>query len=179
MNGMNLHPGIPRTRAADFKAAALTHLPGAGETTLNLRPSRPAAALRRPRTSFNCSRTAASARWTLGYKPELAKRHGQKSFRHQGGRHQRGPVMKCPFGWKQHGQCALVSDVFRTGPVMDDLAFLMAMASETNVHDRQLYAEHGVPRTRLSVSGGWGRMAWAHHDNLPRFCFAGPARVAL
>src|SRR2546425_6011345 len=71
---------------------------------------------------------------TFDYKPELAKRHGQKvDFGIQAAvTSVPGAVMKSPFKWKQHGQCGRwVSDVFpNVAECVDDLAFLMAMASK-------------------------------------------------
>src|SRR5947208_13205319 len=71
---------------------------------------------------------------TFDYKPELAKRHGEKvDFGIPAAvTSPAGPVMKSPFAWKQHGQCGRwVSDVFpHLAKCVDDLAFLMAMASK-------------------------------------------------
>src|SRR5437764_14980482 len=68
---------------------------------------------------------------TFDYKPELAKRHGEKvDFGIQAAvTSVPGAVMKSPFKWKQHGQCGRwVSDVFpNVAECLDDLAFLMAM----------------------------------------------------
>src|SRR5688572_10920564 len=76
---------------------------------------------------------------TFDYKPELEKLHGQKF---DPGAHVEaatsvpGKVMKSPFEFKQHGQSGRwVSSVFpHLGTCVDDMAFLMAMASKTNVH---------------------------------------------
>src|SRR5262249_411247 len=74
---------------------------------------------------------------TFEYKPELIKRHGQK-FEPGGGvkveavTSTPGAVMKSPFEFKQHGQCGRwVSSVFpQLAKCLDDLAFLMAIASK-------------------------------------------------
>src|SRR5438270_12497295 len=70
---------------------------------------------------------------TFDYKPELEKRHGQRvdvglKATATG---TPGPLMKSPFRWKQHGESGRwVTDVFpRISGSVDDLAFLMAMAS--------------------------------------------------
>src|SRR5438067_4055509 len=75
---------------------------------------------------------------TFDYKPELEKRHGQSvdvglKATATG---TPGPLMKSPFAWKQHGQCGRwVTDVFpHLAGSVDDLAFLMAMRSKSNVH---------------------------------------------
>lgn len=112
---------------------------------------------------------------TFDYKPELEKRHGQKvDFGIKAAvTSLPGPVMKCPFKWKQHGQCGRwVSDVFpNIAGCVDDLAFLMAMASKTNVHGPASYMQNtgfllpGFPCMGAWVSYGLGHLA----DNLPTF----------
>ncbi len=112
---------------------------------------------------------------TFDYKPELAKRHGQKvdfgikvavtSLP--------GAVMKSPFAWKQHGQCGRwVSSVFpHVARHVDDLAFLMAMASKTNVHGPASYMQNtgfllpGFPAMGAWISYGLGSLT----DELPAF----------
>src|SRR5438067_5374132 len=75
---------------------------------------------------------------TFDYKPELIKRHGQRvDFGIKAAvTSLPGAVMKSPFAWKQHGQCGRwVSEVFpHIAQCVDEMAFLMAMASKTNVH---------------------------------------------
>jgi hypothetical protein len=112
---------------------------------------------------------------TFDHKPELAKRHGQKvDFGIKAAATSvPGPVMKSPFKWKQHGECGRwVSDVFpRMAECVDDLAFLMAMASKTNVHGPASYMQNtgfvvpGFPCMGAWVSYGLGRLS----DNLPTF----------
>src|ERR1700682_6026808 len=74
---------------------------------------------------------------TFDYKPELTKRHGQKvDFGIKAAvTSLPGAVMKSPFEWKRQGQWGRwVSSVFpHLAGCVDDLAFLMAMASKTNV----------------------------------------------
>src|SRR5438309_3744070 len=112
---------------------------------------------------------------TFDYKPELAKRHGQKvDFGLKAAATSvPGAVMKSPFEFKQHGQCGRwVSSVFpRVAACVDDLAFLMAMASKTNVHGPASYMQNtgfllpGFPCVGAWVSYGLGRLT----DNLPTF----------
>jgi hypothetical protein len=112
---------------------------------------------------------------TFDYKPELIKRHGQQvDFGIKAAATSvPGPVMKSPFGWKQHGQCGRwVSDVFpHMAGCVDDLAFLMAMASKTNVHGPASYMQNtgfvlpGFPCMGAWISYGLGRLS----DNLPTF----------
>ena len=81
--------------------------------------------------------------------------------------------MKSPFPWKQHGQCGRwVSSVFpHVAGCVDDLAFLMAMASKTNVHGPASYMQNtgfvlpGFPCMGAWISYGLGRLT----DNLPTF----------
>jgi uncharacterized protein (DUF1501 family) len=112
---------------------------------------------------------------TFDYKPELNKRHGQKiDFGIKAAvTSTPGAVMKSPFTWKQYGQCGRwVSSVFPnvTGCV-DDLAFLMAMASKTNVHGPASYMQNtgfvlpGFPALGAWISYGLGSLT----DNLPAF----------
>jgi hypothetical protein len=112
---------------------------------------------------------------TFDYKPELVKKHGQKvDFGIKAAATSvPGAVMKCPFPWKQHGQCGRwVSSVFpKVAECVDDLAFLMAMASKTNVHGPASYMQNtgfvlpGFPCMGAWISYGLGRLS----DNLPTF----------
>lgn len=118
---------------------------------------------------------------TFDYKPELERRHGQKldSFK-SAVTSVAGAVMKSPFAWKQHGQCGRwVSSVFpEMANHVDDLAFLMAMASKTNVHGPASYMQNtgfvlpGFPSMGAWVSYGLGRLT----DNLPAFVVLPDAR---
>jgi Protein of unknown function (DUF1501) len=115
---------------------------------------------------------------TFDYKPELVKRHGQK-FDPGGGvkveavTSTPGNVMKSPFEFKQYGQCGRwVSSVFpHLAKCVDDLAFLMAIASKTNVHGPASYMMNtgfmlpGFPCMGAWMSYGLGRLT----DNLPAF----------
>src|SRR5262249_14223937 len=82
---------------------------------------------------------------TFDYKPELNQRHGQKF--EPPGQHVEadtsvpGNVLKSPFEFEQHGQCGRwVSSVLpHLATCVDDIAFLMAMASKTNVHGPASY----------------------------------------
>jgi Protein of unknown function (DUF1501) len=112
---------------------------------------------------------------TFDYKPELIKRHGEKvDFGLKAAATSvPGAVMKCPFEWKQHGETGRwVSSVFpHMAGCVDDLAFLMAMQSKTNVHGPGSYMMNtgflmpGFPCLGAWVSYGLGRLT----DNLPAF----------
>src|SRR5687767_3309758 len=70
---------------------------------------------------------------TFDYKPELIKRHGEKfdpGERVEAATSTPGNLMKCPWNWKQHGQCGRwVSEMFpHMATIVDDLGFLMGMA---------------------------------------------------
>jgi uncharacterized protein (DUF1501 family) len=112
---------------------------------------------------------------TFDYKPELIKRHGQKvDFGIKAAvTSLPGAVMKCPFPWKQHGQSGRwVSGVFpRIAECVDDLAFLMAMASKTNVHGPGSYMMNtGFLTPGFPAMGAWLSYALGSlTDNLPTF----------
>jgi len=113
---------------------------------------------------------------TFDYKPELEKRHGQKF---DPGEHVEaatsvpGNLMKSPFEFKQRGQSGRwVSSVFpNMARCVDDMAFLMAMASKTNVHGPGSYMMNtgfltpGFPCMGAWISYGLGRL----NNNLPTF----------
>ena len=112
---------------------------------------------------------------TFDYKPELEKRHGEKvDFGVTAAATSvPGAVMKSPFGFKQHGQSGRwVSSVFpHLAECVDDMAFLMAMASKTNVHGPASYMQNtgfvspGFPSMGAWISYALGRMS----DDLPAF----------
>jgi hypothetical protein len=113
---------------------------------------------------------------TFDYKPELIKRHGQKfdpGSRVEATTSTPGNLMKSPFEFKQHGQCGRwVSSVFpHIAGCVDDLAFLMSMASKTNVHGPGVYMQNtgfimpGFPCMGAWISYGLGSL----NENLPAF----------
>jgi len=113
---------------------------------------------------------------TFDYKPELVRLHGQKlgpKERPEGQTGDCGALMKSPFEFKQYGQCGRwVSGVFpQMATIVDDVAFLMAMASKTNVHGPGSYMMNtgfllpGFPCLGAWVSYALGNIA----DNLPTF----------
>ncbi len=113
---------------------------------------------------------------TFDHKPALGRLHGQVF---DPGRHVEAPtsapgkVMKCPFPFRQHGQSGRwVSDVFpHLAGCVDDLAFLSAVASKTNVHGPASYMMNtgfllpGFPCMGAWISYALGALA----DNLPTF----------
>src|SRR6266536_1740907 len=114
---------------------------------------------------------------TFDYKPELSKRHGQ-AFDPPGQHVEAatsvpGNTMKSPFDFKQHGQCGRwVSSLFpHLATCVDDLAFLMAMASKTNVHGPASYLMNtGFLLPGFPCLGAWISYALGSlNDSLPTF----------
>src|SRR4051794_12131044 len=108
---------------------------------------------------------AASQVDTFDYKPELVKRHGEKFD--PGGKVELfqsvpGNCMKSPWAWKQHGQCGkhVSGLVPHLAECVDDLAFLHAMVSKSNVHGPATFMQctgfvlPGFPRMGAWVSYG-------------------------
>ncbi len=112
---------------------------------------------------------------TFDYKPELAKRHGQKvDFGIKAAvTSAMGAVMKSPFDFQQHGDCGRwVSSVFpHMARHVDEMAFLMAMASKTNVHGPASYMQNtGFVSPGFPCLGAWISYALGSiHENLPEF----------
>ena len=114
---------------------------------------------------------------TFDYKPELIKRHGEKFDPGERVESVTGsagfPVMKSPFEFKQHGESGRwVSSVMpHIAECVDDLAFVMSMASKTNVHGPGSYMMNtgfvtpGFPCMGAWISYGLGNLT----DNLPAF----------
>ena len=112
---------------------------------------------------------------TFDFKPDLEKRHGQKvDFGIKAAvTSVPGAVMKSPFEFRRHGQCGRwVSSVFpRIAQHVDDLAFLMAMQSKSNVHGPASYLQNtgfvlpGHPCMGSWISYGLGGLS----RNLPAF----------
>ncbi|HUE69974.1 MAG TPA: DUF1501 domain-containing protein, partial [Pirellulaceae bacterium] len=112
---------------------------------------------------------------TFDYKPELIKRHGEKvDFGLKAvATSVPGNIMKPPFEFQQHGECGRwVSSVFpHLAQHVDELAFLMAMASKSNVHGPASYMQNtgfvlpGFPAVGSWLSYALGRIT----DDLPAF----------
>jgi hypothetical protein len=112
---------------------------------------------------------------TFDHKPELTKRHGESvDFGIKAAVTSAvGSIMRSPFEFKQHGQSGRwVSSVFpQMARHVDDLAFLMAMASKTNVHGPASYMQStgflapGFPCMGAWLSYGLGRIS----DDMPTF----------
>lgn len=110
------------------------------------------------------------------YKPQLIKLNGQKfdpGGKVEASQSQPGNIMQSPFKFAQHGQSGRwVSDAFpHIATCVDDLAFLMAMTSRTNVHGPGVYLQTtgflqpGFPCMGAWISYGLGSL----NNNLPTF----------
>lgn len=119
---------------------------------------------------------AASQCDTFDYKPALISKHGQKFD--PGGKvelFQSSPenVMKSPWGWKQYGDSGKwMSDLVpNLAKCVDDMAFLPAMVSKSNVHGPATFLQTtgfvlpGFPSFGAWVSYGLG----SENENLPTF----------
>ncbi len=113
---------------------------------------------------------------TFDYKPELERLHGQMlgpKEKPEGFTAAAGAVMKSPFEFAQHGETGRwVSTVFpHQAKIVDELAFLMAMTTKTNVHGPASYMMNtgfmlpGFPCMGSWISYALGNLA----DNLPTF----------
>ncbi len=113
---------------------------------------------------------------TFDYKPQLERLHGQKlgpKEKPEGFTAMPGALMKSPFSFKQHGQSGRwVSSVFpHQAKWVDEMAFLMAMASKTNVHGPGTYMMNtGFLLPGFPCLGAWTSYALGNlADNLPTF----------
>src|SRR5579872_652845 len=82
------------------------------------------------------------------YKPQLIARHGQKfdpgaGLRVEASTSAPGAVMKSPFEWARHGECGrwVSSALPHLARQVDEMAFLMAMQSISNVHGPASYLQ--------------------------------------
>jgi hypothetical protein len=117
------------------------------------------------------------------YKPELIKRHGQKfdpGGHVEAATSEPGNVLKSPFEFAQRGQCGRwVSSLLpHLSTCVDDIAFLMGMASKTNVHGPASYMMNsGFVSPGFPCMGAWISYALGGlSDNLPAFVVLPDAR---
>ena len=112
------------------------------------------------------------------YRPQLIAKDGQVFDPGDGQRVEAsistpGAVMKSPFDWAQHGQCGrwVSSALPCLATHVDDMAFLMAMQSKSNVHGPASYLQTsgfilpGFPCAGAWISYALGSLA----DNVPAF----------
>jgi hypothetical protein len=126
---------------------------------------------------------AASQVDTFDYKPALIKRHG-KTFdpgeKVELFQSNPGDCMKSPWTWKQHGESGKwVSSLLpHLATCVDDMAFLHAMVSKSNVHGPATFMQNtgfvlpGFPAMGAWISYGLGSL----NDNLPAFVVLPDAR---
>src|SRR3954451_8261049 len=119
---------------------------------------------------------AASQCDLFDYKPLLIKKHGEAFD--PGGKVELfqstpGAVMKSPWDWKQYGECGqwMSGLVPHLAGCVDDIAFLPAMTSKSNVHGPATFLQNtgfvlpGFPSMGAWVNYGLGSMT----QNLPSF----------
>lgn len=112
------------------------------------------------------------------YKPELTRLHGQKfdpggSERVEAATSEPGQVLASPFTFRQHGESGRwVSDRLpHIARHVDDIAFLMAMTSRTNVHGPASYLMNtGFLMPGFPCAGAWISYALGTlSEDLPAF----------
>lgn len=113
---------------------------------------------------------------TFDYKPTLEKLHGQMlgpKTKPEGFTAEAGAIMKSPFEFARHGQSGRwVSSVFpEQAKLVDEMAFLMAMQSKSNVHGPGTYMMNsGFLLPGFPCMGAWISYALGNlTDNLPTF----------
>lgn len=170
-----------------FGGLAATHwlsrqLPGAESSSpeLNGGLHHPAKARRIIQLFMN---GGASPMDTFDYKPELERLHGEMigpKEKPEGFTGAVGAVMKSPFEFAQHGETGRwVSSVFpHQAEIVDDLAFLMAMTTKTNVHGPASYMMNtGFVLPGFPCLGAWISYALGSlSDDLPEFVVLPDAR---
>ena len=113
---------------------------------------------------------------TYDYKPVLEKLHGQMlgpKEKPEGFTGPAGAIMKSPFEFARHGQSGRwVSSMFpEQAKLVDEMAFLMAMTTKTNVHGPGTYMMNsGFLLPGFPCMGAWISYALGNlTDNLPTF----------
>ncbi|MCA9037396.1 MAG: DUF1501 domain-containing protein [Planctomycetaceae bacterium] len=120
---------------------------------------------------------------TYDYKPELERLHGQMlgpKEKPEGFTAPAGAIMKSPFRFAQHGETGRwVSEVFpEQAKLVDEMAFLMAMTTRTNVHGPGTYMMNsGFLLPGFPCMGAWISYALGNlTENLPTFVVLPDAR---
>ncbi len=119
------------------------------------------------------------------YKPLLRERHGQTFDPGNGARVEAsvsvpGAILQSPFEWAQHGECGrwVSSALPCLAQHVDEMAFLMAMQSKSNVHGPAAYLQTsgfllpGFPCAGAWISYALGSLA----DDVPAFVALPDAR---
>jgi hypothetical protein len=119
------------------------------------------------------------------HKPALIASHGRPFDPGSGQRVEAsistpGAVMKSPFEWARHGGCGrwVSSALPHLARHVDDMAFLMAMQSKSNVHGPAAYLQtSGFPLPGFPCAGAWVSYALGSlADNVPAFVVLPDAR---
>lgn len=120
---------------------------------------------------------------TFDYKPELERLHGQMlgpKEKPEGFTAPAGAIMKSPFSFAQYGESGRwVSSVFpEQAKLVDEMAFLMAMTTKTNVHGPGTYMMNsGFLLPGFPCMGAWISYALGNlTDDLPTFVVLPDAR---
>lgn len=120
---------------------------------------------------------------TFDYKPELEKQNGKMlgpKEKPEGFTAPAGAIMKSPFTFAQYGETGRwVSSVFpEQAKLIDEMAFLMAMTTKTNVHGPGTYMMNsGFLLPGFPCMGAWISYALGSlTDNLPTFIVLPDAR---
>jgi hypothetical protein len=112
---------------------------------------------------------------TFDYKPELARRHGQRLpggnvVTFQGGN---GNLMASPWGWHRHGRCGKwISDLLpHLATCVDDIAFIHSLTARSNTHGpAMLQMNTGFILEGFPSAGAWITYALGSaNQNLPAF----------
>lgn len=113
---------------------------------------------------------------TFDYKPELERLHGQMlgpKEKPEGFTAPAGAIMKSPFRFSQHGESGRwVSSLFpEQAKLVDEMTFLMAMTTKTNVHGPGTYMMNsGFLLPGFPCMGAWISYALGNlTDELPTF----------
>ena len=119
---------------------------------------------------------AASQCDTFDYKPLLIERNGQKfdpGEKVELFQSDPGAIMQSPWKWRQRGRCGKwVSDLVpQIGSCVDDVAFLHAMVSKSNVHGPATFMQNtGFILPGFPSIGSWISYALGStNENLPTF----------
>jgi hypothetical protein len=120
---------------------------------------------------------------TFDYKPQLERLDGQMlgpKEKPEGFTAPAGAIMKSPFRFARHGQSGRwVSSLFpEQAKLVDEMAFLMAMTTKTNVHGPGTYMMNsGFLLPGFPCMGAWISYALGNLvDNLPTFVVLPDAR---
>ncbi len=114
---------------------------------------------------------------TWDYKPEIYRRDGQEleGFDRNTGffTNQVGPIMRSPFGFRQHGECgAWVSEIFpNMARHVDKMAFVYSCWTDSNNHSPALLKMNtGMTRMGFPCVGSWVTYGLgSESQNLPAF----------